>query len=459
MALDELVATRQLSEAVSLRFKKHPLNTQATAKERDAVVGAFHSGRLAEAEKMAKVLTQRHPRDAFGWKALGAVLHKSVRSLQALTPMRRAVELAPHDAAAHNNLSTALTKLERWDEAQTYCRRAIQLSPNFAEAHNTLGTILKGMKQHQEAQQCYRTAIRLKPHLWEAHCNLHDICAEQSFAQGDLLQAVEHLRCLLSLQLDQPLPAPMPTVVKKEVNRTEIEKLMWQTLAQLAAAGVHAFPIGGTLLGLVRDGHLLPFDKDVDFALPFNEMAQARACLSAQGWVEDQQAFRLINPVGFKHRETGLWLDLFACVHDVERHVFISGIWQQAQPWSMQRVTEFPAPLTLHAVAQAHGVVWMLQDPIGSWLLPVYGEGWHIPDPDFDTVVAAHNLRGFSPLTQLYGFMKINKHLQQGQLRKAQAITSHCLRHLPADDLLQRTAMILSAALSPSLHTPTKAIA
>lgn len=430
-------------------FKKNPSRpiSQPTQDETHALLDAFNAGHLPEVERLAKKLIGKFPHHVFGWKALGVVLQKSGRSLEALAPMRQAIHLAPNDAVAHSNLGATLERLGQLKEAEVNCRAAIRLKPDFPDAHNNLGNVLKAMGQVKEALPHYQEAIRLKPSFLEADLHLNNLRAEQALEQGELFQALECLRRLLSLQLDQGVQTvvrPDPTPV---FNSAGNEALMWKTLAQLAAVGVHAFPIAGTLLGLVRDGHLLPWDKDVDFGLPFNQMAPAKACLLAHGWVEVTQKLRLLNPLGFKHLETGVCLDLFGCVRDVDNNVFISGIWQEGQPWAMQRVTEFPASLTLQSIQRPEGRIWVLQNP-ESWLVPVYGETWRIPDPDFDTVVAARNLRGFTPLTQIYGLMRINGHLQQGRLRKAQATTRHCLRHLPEDELLKRTEMCLTAAMS-----------
>ena len=44
-------------------------------------------------------------------------------------------------------------------------------------------------------------------------------------------------------------------------------------------------------------------------------------------------------------------------------------------------------------------MVWSVTDA-QAWVAALYGPDWRTPDPDFDAVIAAYNLRGFALLTQ-----------------------------------------------------------
>ncbi len=73
-----------------------------------------------------------------------------------------------------------------------------------------------------------------------------------------------------------------------------------------------------------------------------------------------------------------------------------------------------------------------------------------MPDPDFDTVIAAYNQRGFPVITQCYALYRIYSRWQEGQLSKALATTRHSLRKQPDEILLQQVAAHLQAALANS---------
>lgn len=142
---------------------------------RSEIAKLFNSKRYMEAERLARAFTAKTPQDAFGWKALGAVLRQMGKQAEAVSPMKLAVEIAPNDSEAHCNLGTLLFDLGRMDEAEQACRNAIKMQPNNAEAYNTLGAALKSKGKYIEAEECYRAAIALKPDHAESYNNLGNI--------------------------------------------------------------------------------------------------------------------------------------------------------------------------------------------------------------------------------------------------------------------------------------------
>ena len=96
----------------------------------------YQSGRLDEAETLAKPLTQEFPEHQFAWKVLGAVLGQKGRKSEAAETNRRADKLLPEDSAAHSNLGNTLKELGRLDEAEASYKQAIALKADYAEAHS-----------------------------------------------------------------------------------------------------------------------------------------------------------------------------------------------------------------------------------------------------------------------------------------------------------------------------------
>lgn len=364
--------------------------------------------RYPEAEQAARSMTVALPDSGFGWKALGAVLHHQARSAEAIASMQEAVRLLPGDAEAHANLGHAHNACGLLDEAQAHFECALALAPTCAPFLVDIGAL------------CLR--------------------------RGQLPLAMTHLRRALELRLYQTSQQAEP-VVRPAFDTPAHEALLWQTLAELAHAGVHAFAHAGTLLGLEREGRLLPFDKDLDLGLPYAERGVAHACLLASGWKEDIPIFGLINPRSYQHIETGLALDL--CFFRVEESTgkTISGFWLDQIPQHWNRITEYP---TLNLVRQKRpsGWVWALAEP-HPWLQALYND-WRTPDPDFDTTISAYNQRGFSLLTQCFALLRIFYHWHRGDLKKALATTRHSLRQLPDDTLLQQVHLHLQAAMQPT---------
>ena len=138
----------------------------------NALVALFTAARYTEAVSVARAMTKRFSRHAFGWKALGAALKQLGRNADALAPMQKAVALSPDDAEGHNNLGAILRDLDRPGEAVACSRRALKIRPDFAEAHGNLGAALKDLGQLDEAVASYRRALEIKPDNAEAHNNL-----------------------------------------------------------------------------------------------------------------------------------------------------------------------------------------------------------------------------------------------------------------------------------------------
>lgn len=224
------------------------------------------------------------------------------------------------------------------------------------------------------------------------------------------------------------------------------EQQLWQVLAQLAGGGVAAFAHAGTLLGLVREKRLLPFDKDLDLALAADQLAPAHSLLLAAGWQCPAAPFTIDNLVSYRHPHSGLVLDLCGLAPDAGGDGWLGGFWiGQGSPADCQRLTRFPTP-ELDMVAGPAGPLWQLRQP-EQWLAALYGPDWRIPDPGFDTIIGAHNLIGFSHLTQWYAYSRISNACLNGYWEKAQHLIRQVQqRHTPGDALLQRLADTLSAA-------------
>ena len=406
---------------------------------------------------------------------MGKTLADLDRPAEAQAAYARALALKPDFPDAHNNLGNTLKKWGQLDAAAQCYQRALALKPDFAEAHNNLGCVFRELGRPEEAAQCYQRALALCPNysttrvnyaalLWQLGCFEEAEAAwRQALAQdpdhpdallgyGKLLQsqgalpaALEVFRRALTVRLRQPsrlLSAPP----RSSFATAENTALLWQTLAQLAGAGIHAFATSGTLLGLVREGGLLAHDKDLDLALPYGELAQAHDCLVARGWTPDRMNRFFLTPHAYQHDGLGVSLDLFGVIIEPGSTAMVSGIWLKGLPWEWQRVSEVPGPIRLRQIYQDAGLVWTLEQP-EVLLEAIYGPEWRIPDPDFDAVIAARNLRKFSLLTQCYAFSRIYSRWQQGQLHKALTTTRHTRRHLPEDTLLQQVEDHLRSAL------------
>jgi tetratricopeptide (TPR) repeat protein len=461
--------------ALDLRNMSKTKLKEPTGEAMQAVLSLMQHANYQQAAASAQQLIRRYPEHVFGWKLLGAALQAMGQPERALQVKQHAVFLCPDDAETLINLGNAFIKRHNSLAAIPVLRRAVWIAPGNAIAQMNLGFALLQCGLIADSIDTSRAAQTLAPGHPQIKCNLgHALLkagnlgdAGDSFLgvlqlspdcvdaiigygvvsqlKGRLPEAIACYRQALALRLlqsSQVLAQPH----RESFSSPQNEALMWQALAQLAAAGVHAFATAGTLLGLQREGCLLPFDKDIDFGLPFAEHDQASACLLANGWQESTNNYGLINPRAYQHIATGLSLDLFGFKVEADTGITLGGLWLKDAPPGWSRVTENPT-IHLTSVPGPQGVVWALADP-HAWLENVYGD-WRTPDPDFDTVIAAKNLRGFALLTQCYAFSRIFENWNKGSLNKALSTTRHTLRHLPDDSLLLQVEQHLVAAHKP----------
>lgn len=155
----------------------------------------YRQGRLDEALSGARALTQSHPQDPFGWRALGALLREQRRGAEAVDPLRRAARLAG-DGGAYNDLGVALHEAGELGEAEAMLTNALRLDPGLVEAHANLGRLYHALRRLGRAESHLRTALRARPDLAEAHNTLAAVLLDG----GRLIEAEEACRCAIALQ-------------------------------------------------------------------------------------------------------------------------------------------------------------------------------------------------------------------------------------------------------------------
>ena len=160
-----------------------------------AIVALYRQGRLDEALSGARALTQSHPQEPFGWRALGALLREQRRGAEAVEPLRRAALLSG-DGGAYNDLGVALHEAGEFGEAEAMLANALRLSPGLVEAHANLGRLYHALGQLARAESHLRTALQARPDLAEAQNTLAAVLLDR----GRLLEAEEACRRAIALK-------------------------------------------------------------------------------------------------------------------------------------------------------------------------------------------------------------------------------------------------------------------
>lgn len=290
-----------------------------------------------------------------------------------------------------------------------------------------------------KANPYIQRALETAPKDPASHCSM----AALQQRIGNLPEAVEQYRTCLELQLKSKADTPEPPK-KAAFHTDDAEGLLWRTLALMAKNGVHMFPAFGTLLGLTRNGGLLKHDKDIDTGIPFSEMPRAIAILQRHGWREVHHSFGLMNPRAMANGAAGISMDISGFVVDADTgKALTAGAWMPGLPKEWNMIFEFshihlekrPTPDGAHQV-------WFMTEP-EEWLETIYSD-WKTPDKNFDTMVAAHNIRSFSLLAKCYGYSRIFSNWSEGKIVRARVLAQHILARDPSDHLIQKVVSRLN---------------
>lgn len=209
------------------------------------------------------------------------------------------------------------------------------------------------------------------------------------------------------------------------------EQLLWATCAELASQGIPAFPFAGTLLGIVRDGRLLDFDKDLDIAVWLESWEACCQALEKMGWRKVSMGLPYSNYRDYVHTEMGISLDLCGLQRRNAQQI-VGGFSLPGQPADYQRVSLFPL-FELTERATNCGKVWFPQPP--EKILDAFYGDWRTPNPYWDTVISARNLEKFTLLVRCYAYHRLAQRWLSGDLAKAWSY-AHQIALRDPDDLI-----------------------
>ena len=165
-------------------------------KELNELVNTFNGGNFKEAERLSLAIAKLYPNNFIPWKALGLSLKNLKRFPEAVSPLKKAMELMPDDIETMMNLGIVFTEVAEYEDAENIYRRIIALKPaDYPEAYLNLGVVLKYSGKNEEAEKCYRRAIEIKPDFVESYNNLAIILQDK----GGYVEAEKYFRRAIEL--------------------------------------------------------------------------------------------------------------------------------------------------------------------------------------------------------------------------------------------------------------------
>lgn len=293
----------------------------------------------------------------------------------------------------------------------------------------------------------FAKALELLPPAEHTAATLHRIRLEMChalalFSASQIPTSLAVVRKALQRAAQSPMPAPVdqpPITIDTEAGLT----LLRHTLVGLAAQGLPAFATAGALLGLEREGRLLPNDKDLDVVLPVQHLPAAIDAMPALGWKPAWTVVKATNFRSYVHTQHAITLDLFGYEFDAANACVWGGWWPVGLPREHGRLLKFK-PIELFLAQHPWGQHWEVRDP-ENLLAQLYGPHWRTPDADFDSTVEIPALVAHNDYTRTWAALRLLEAWVHGHA----SLTARRLRTLAR---LDETDPVVHAFASPHVH-------
>lgn len=157
---------------------------------------------------------------------------------------------------------------------------------------------------------------------------------------------------------------------------------------------------GGTLLGIVRDGDLLPWDHDLDISIPFSDLERFKACLSklsSRHWiVRTRLGFHCGHPAMgssqnrlFKVKNrVGLFFSGRMCLDIFVKHEHEGFVYWEAKEKLMRVGSRF---YRSYEEVEYRGVKLKVPNDYRDYLSAKYGD-WSVPVKEWDCALHEHTI-------------------------------------------------------------------
>jgi protein O-GlcNAc transferase len=162
-----------------------------------AAIAHHRAGRLADAERLYRLVCDADPKNARAFHLLGVAAHQLGRP-DAASLVGRAVTLDPDFAEAHNDKGVILAANGMLADALSCFEKAVALNPGYHEARNNLGRGLRSLGRFDEAVTQFELVAKSPPDSAIAHFNL----ASALELAGRNPDAEKHYRSAIALRSD-----------------------------------------------------------------------------------------------------------------------------------------------------------------------------------------------------------------------------------------------------------------
>ncbi|GAA4421602.1 hypothetical protein GCM10023169_14620 [Georgenia halophila] len=190
--------------------------------------------------------------------------------------------------------------------------------------------------------------------------------------------------------------------------------------AQLQEWGYPVYAVGGTLLGALRTGELMPHDDDIDFAWLCEETSMADVSLASY---EMERRLTALGHVVVRHSLAHLQVTYFTDDGRTDHYIDIftgfhtdDGLYNQPFALRGELAKETLVPTSTIEIG---GRTLPAPAEPEAWLEFAYGPSWLVPDPSFKFVTPQSTLRLFETHLGVYNRQRVwwEKHYEEIDVR------------------------------------------
>ena len=365
----------------------------------------------------------------------------------AINSFKKALVVDPMYTVAMNNLASLLRRLKRLNEAKDILEYVIKISPMFVEAYINLGNVFYELAEFQKAIQQFTRAKKINSNNANAHNNMGLsywelgmnsealVCFERASAIA--VDNTNYIGCIANTylylgQVDKAIETIKNAIVLFRKGgkarclpvRPQNAKVAYNVLltakSLLEKANIPFFLRAGTLLGVIREGEILSFDKDIDLGIPWHTdqlsvltaLTKGSEFRSKHGVTKESKKRWNIS---FIHIDTGVALDI--CFFKPDGDFFLVGndgddklrrpILNRLRKFEIGNITW-------------NDEVWPIPERPEQYLVDVYGDDWKIPNPNFDSLTSSHCMMAEAiDLRRYYGYYRLFQRIIEHKWSKA----------------------------------------
>ncbi len=340
----------------------------------------------------------------------------------ALQYAKKAQALQPEHFNANIQVAQALLRMGRVQEAFDLMQQLKNEYPDSVEVNILYTECLSYLGLYDEAKDIYKKLLLITKEI-SAYSNT----AYQYIETGDFKEAMEYIQMWLELFVAQTPKAKSLAQGFMSIDAAnESLLILKKTLDNMQ---IPFMLTAGTLLGIYRDGSILPHDKDYDIWMPFSTpKAELIKLLAKHGFIHDRGG----NDWNISFRDTR---------HEAVFDIFFVKPENNKLVWAVSKMKNkilyFHNSITGISSIEYLGVSFNIPKNPEIILAEFYGADWIVPKPNYNTLILGENIDDKYGLGLILGYNHCLSNCVKGFYKKAHGL---CLQILSVheDELLER---------------------